>query len=221
MLVLIAAFIAFFAYKTKRSQLHFMKLSRQDGLTGVANRPHFIELAEAALTNSKKMQQEICVVLCDLDHFKVINDEYGHAAGDAALKQVVAACRGQLRANDVFGRVGGEEFGILLPACSLEAARERCEQLRLALAELVVTHEDNTITVSGSFGVESTASSGYVLRQLLANADAALYQAKRAGRNRVVVYDVSVIDAFASMTQTGRLRASTERFNVDLTPQRE
>ena len=217
LLLMLVAFIIFFAYKTKRSQLHFMKLSQADGLTGIANRPHFIALAESALTTNRKNHHEVCVVLCDLDHFKAINDQHGHAAGDTALRQVATAIQSHLRAGDVFGRVGGEEFGILLPNCSLERARERCEQLRLALNDLAVRHDSRDIAISASFGVESTASCGYELRQLLANADVALYQAKHAGRNRVVVYDPSLSGFFTSMTSTGRFRSSRDRFGQDFT----
>lgn len=215
MLMLVLAFIALFAYRTKRSQLHFMKLSRQDGLTGIANRPHFIELAQGVLGTAQRAQREVCVILCDLDHFKAINDQYGHAAGDTALREVVATCRAHLRPDDVFGRVGGEEFGVLLPGCSLEAARERCERLRTALGQLVIAHEGKLISVSGSFGVETTASGGYDLRQLLANADAALYQAKHAGRDRVIVYDGSD-SVMQESTHTGRLRIVRERFNLNV-----
>ncbi len=217
LLLMLVAFIIFFAYKTKRSQLHFMKLSQADGLTGIANRPHFIALAEAALATNRKNQHEVCVALCDLDHFKAINDQHGHAAGDTALRQVAAAIQAHLRTGDVFGRVGGEEFGILLPNCSLERARERCEQLRLALSDLAVRHESSDLAISASFGVESTSSCGYELRQLLANADVALYQAKHAGRNRVVVYDPSLSGFFTSMTSTGRFRSSRDRFGQDFT----
>ncbi|HEY6644851.1 GGDEF domain-containing protein [Povalibacter sp.] len=213
-LVLIAGFIALFAYRTKRSQLHFMKLSQQDGLTGIANRPHFIRRAEESLASNRKNDQEVCVVLCDLDHFKGINDRYGHAAGDSVLRHVVAEIRRHLRANDIFGRVGGEEFGVLLPGCSLEAARERCEQLRTALAALTIRLDETEIYASASFGIETTASCGYDLRQLLANADAALYQAKDAGRDRIVTYHPSMANTFTSMT-TGRFRASNDRFNQD------
>ena len=186
LLIVVAVFIALFAYRTKRSQLHFMKLSRVDGLTGIDNRPHFIAQAERALEASRKVTEEVCVILCDLDHFKSINDRYGHATGDHVLRQAVQACRAHLRASDLFGRFGGEEFCILLPGCSLADARQRCEQLRAAIAT-VATEDGNT--VSASFGVASTASSGYELRQLLAHADAALYRAKYAGRNCVVLYD--------------------------------
>jgi diguanylate cyclase (GGDEF)-like protein len=189
LLIVMAVFIALFAYRTKRSQLHFMKLSRVDGLTGIDNRPYFIAQAERELEASRKFEQEVCVILCDLDHFKAINDKYGHATGDHVLRQAVQACRAHLRASDLFGRFGGEEFCILLPGCNLVDARQRCEQLRAAIAGVITDTGSASATVSASFGVAATASSGYELRQLLAHADAALYRAKYAGRNCVVLYD--------------------------------
>lgn len=194
LLLMLIAFILLWAYRTKRSQLHFMKLSRIDGLTGVANRPYFIEEAERALDNSRKLQQEVCIVLCDLDHFKQINDKYGHATGDFVLKQTVTACRLHLRESDIFGRFGGEEFGVLLPGCNLADARARCEQLRIAIAEVAKHPGSMVANVSASFGLASSSPSGYELRQLLAHADAALYRAKRAGRNLVVAHDAKDAD---------------------------
>jgi diguanylate cyclase (GGDEF)-like protein len=189
LLIVVAVFIALFAYRTKRSQLHFMKLSRVDGLTGIDNRPYFIAQAERALEASRKVGEEVCVILCDLDHFKSINDRFGHATGDHVLRQAVQACRVHLRASDLFGRFGGEEFCVLLPGCSLADARQRCEQLRAAIATIATDGNSTSSTVSASFGVAATSSSGYELRQLLAHADAALYRAKYAGRNCVVLYD--------------------------------
>jgi diguanylate cyclase (GGDEF)-like protein len=189
LLIVMAVFIGLFAYRTKRSQLHFMKLSRIDGLTGIDNRPYFIVQAERELEASRKLPQEVCVILCDLDHFKSINDKHGHATGDHVLRQAVQACRAHLRVSDLFGRFGGEEFCIMLPGCSLADARQRCEQLRAAIATIAVDPANTSSTVSASFGVAASTSSGYELRQLLAHADAALYRAKYAGRNCVVLYD--------------------------------
>jgi len=189
LLISVLGFIALWAYKTKRLQVHFMKLSQKDGLTGISNRPHFIARAERMLELSRRTQREICVALCDLDHFKAINDRYGHAAGDHVLKQVVAACQAQLRAQDLFGRFGGEEFAIVLEGCPLEVARQRCERFREGVSTIVAEEFGMQAPISASFGVASTAASGYELRTLLAHADAALYQGKRAGRNRVTAYD--------------------------------
>jgi diguanylate cyclase (GGDEF)-like protein len=193
LLITILAFIGLWAYRVKRSQLHFMSVSRRDSLTGICNRPHFIGQAESALEDSRKARQELCIVLFDLDHFKAINDRHGHAMGDFVLQQTVSRCQSHLRANEVFGRFGGEEFSILLPGSGPEVARHRAEQLRTSIAGIVASSGGIESNVSASFGIASSASSGNELRQLLAHADAALYQAKRAGRNRVVLYDPKVV----------------------------
>lgn len=191
LLALGLCFIGYWAYKTKLSQLHFMKLSRHDGLTGIFNRHHFVEQANVALTQAQQAQRHISMVLWDLDHFKVINDRYGHAAGDSVLHQTVAACQPHLQPQDLFGRFGGEEFGILLNDCDMQHAQQRSEQMRAAIARISIRNDGVESGVSASFGVAATPASGYQLSQLLADADAALYRAKRAGRNRVASFDVS------------------------------
>jgi diguanylate cyclase (GGDEF)-like protein len=188
LLTMTVIFIGLWAYRTKRSQLHFQTLSQMDGLTGICNRLHFISRAEKALEASRRTGDQVCIVLCDLDHFKSINDRYGHATGDFVLKRTVSACNVLLTKNEVFGRFGGEEFGILLPDCGPEEARERAEQLRMTIAGITAYQGTTKATVSASFGVATTSQSGHELGQLLAHADAALYEAKRTGRNRVVLY---------------------------------
>jgi len=106
---------------------------------------------------------------------------------DGVLKQTVATCQQYMRSIDLFGRLGGEEFGVLLPDCGLDIAERRAEELRCAIAQSV--RVDPEMAVSASFGATSTRESGYDLRQMLIHADSALYQAKRAGRNRVQVVD--------------------------------
>jgi diguanylate cyclase (GGDEF)-like protein len=189
LLALSVFFIGLWAYRTKRSQLHFMTLSQLDGLTGICNRPYFIERAQKTLEDAEKTGAQICIVLCDLDHFKAINDSHGHAAGDHVLKRAVSECRALLRSSDIFGRFGGEEFGILLPSCGQSEAWQLSEQLRVAIADITMEHADQRMKVTASFGIAVTSYSGYHLRQLLAHADAALYMAKRSGRNRVVMYE--------------------------------
>jgi diguanylate cyclase (GGDEF)-like protein len=196
-------FIGLWAYRTKRSQLHFQTLSRLDGLTGISNRPHFIELAEKALEASRRTGEQLCIILCDLDHFKSINDKYGHATGDFVLKRTVAACKGYLSKPDLFGRFGGEEFAILLPSCGPEDARQRAEQLRASIAAITAYQGATKATVSASFGIATTSSSGHELGQLLAHADTALYEAKRLGRNRVVLHtSVGEVPALALVSTT-------------------
>ena len=188
LLITVLVFVGLWAYRTKRSQLHFMTLSRIDGLTGICNRQHFISQAETAVKRASESQQELCIILCDLDHFKAINDRHGHATGDLVLREAVAKCSSLLHPPEVFGRFGGEEFSFLLPASGPEAAQQRAEELRTAIAATSVGFGSGEFKVSASFGVAAASSSGYGLRQLLADADAALYQAKTAGRNRVVLH---------------------------------
>jgi len=188
-LTLILLFIGLWAVRTKRSQLHFMNLSQLDGLTGISNRPHFIARAEAALAYARKSGQDVCLMLFDLDHFKSINDHFGHATGDFVLKRTAVVCKRHLRVSDIFGRLGGEEFGVLLPGCRLEAAGQQAEHLRQAINGIEAQHRGVAVASSASFGIASSAASGYDMTRLLAHADSALYRAKRAGRNCVMAYD--------------------------------
>lgn len=189
LLLTVLAFIALWTYRIKRSQLRFMKLARRDGLTGIFNRQHFVSSAELQLQYCKKSARQACLVLIDLDHFKLVNDTHGHAVGDRVLKRAVAACQEHLRSTDIFGRLGGEEFGIVLPECTLDQALGRAEQIRLAIATAASSEDALGVPISASFGVASTVRSGYELRQLLIDADDGLYRAKREGRNRVRVCD--------------------------------
>ena len=182
------AFIVLWAYKTKRSQIHFMKLARRDGLTGIFNRQHFIDAASDLLRYCAKSSRDACVIVIDLDHFKLVNDVHGHAAGDLVLKRAVRTCLTHLRSIDVFGRLGGEEFGIVLPDCALDVAQHRAEELRAAIENVAGSDARIDFPVSASFGIAASRTSGYDLRELLANADSALYEAKREGRNRIATY---------------------------------
>ena len=193
MLLMGLALVATWAYRTKRSQLKFQKLARRDGLTGIFNRQHFLESAQEVLRYCAKDSREASVLALDLDHFKSVNDMHGHAAGDAVLRRVVAACQARLRSIDIFGRLGGEEFAILLPDCAEEVALLRAEEMRAAIAGLHGRADAAAgIVATASFGVASTQACGYNLPTLLAHADSALYAAKRAGRNRVSMHRTSV-----------------------------
>lgn len=186
MLLLVIVSIALWLFRIKRSQLRFKRLSCIDGLTGTSNHQHFIGEAERALRLMERKQGTACLISIDLDHFKQINDTHGHAMGDAALKRTVSVCKQLLRPSDLFGRLGGEEFGILLLDRTREQGALVAERLRQAIESTPVTEADCTVPLSASIGVASTAASGYSLQRLCRDADAALYRAKRSGRNRVV-----------------------------------
>jgi diguanylate cyclase (GGDEF)-like protein len=189
LLLMVLATIALWTYRIKRSQLRFMKLARRDGLTGIFNRQHFVNEAELLLQYCRKSSRDACLVLIDLDHFKAVNDTHGHAVGDRVLQRAVEACKGCLRSTDIFGRLGGEEFGILLPECMLAQALVVAEQIRLTISTASAGEDAPGVPISASFGITSVAHSGYELRQLLIHADEALYRAKREGRNRISVAD--------------------------------
>lgn len=188
LLLVVIAFIVAVLLWLRRSQLRFRRIARHDGLTGSLNREHYFEEAERTLRRLHKAGVDACLVMLDLDHFKQVNDTYGHAAGDEVLRRAVSVCRRELRESDVFGRLGGEEFGILMPACSREQGIAIATRIRQTLAATsMVLNSDTTIMVSASFGLACSAISGHALSALYGDADAALYRAKEGGRNQLVV----------------------------------
>lgn len=198
LLLLVLASIGLWMVRLKRSQLRFKKLARRDSLTHILNHQHFVSEAEQVLGEAQKSARGACVVLIDLDHFKHINDTYGHAVGDAVLIKFAALCRTHLRSIDVFGRLGGEEFGLVLPECSLDDGVDIVERMRATVAATPFDANIPENTISASFGLASTEHGGYALSVLMANADAALYRAKHRGRNLVETHAAS--DRFSEET---------------------
>jgi diguanylate cyclase (GGDEF)-like protein len=158
-----------------------------DPLTGCANRRRFLELAARELARARRYPEEVSVLMLDLDHFKEFNDQYGHQAGDRVLQRLVRACQSILRAEDALGRLGGEEFAILLPetgaAKALEVAERLCREV--ASAE-VVLGGGSPLNFTTSIGVATVRPEDLSVDAVLERADRALYEAKDAGRNRVV-----------------------------------
>lgn len=186
LLLVVLASAVFWLLRLKRSQLHFKKLSSTDGLTGVYNHQHFMGEAGRALHQLERRGGAACLFFIDLDNFKHINDTHGHPMGDAVLRRTVTICRQQLRPTDLFGRLGGEEFGILLLDCTREQGIAIAERIRRAIDVAKVQGDDDIIMFSASVGLASTEYCGHELQRLCREADAALYRAKRAGRNRVI-----------------------------------
>jgi len=185
LLLMALVFAGLWMFRIKRSQLRFKKLSHLDGLTTVFNRQHFMGEVERTLHLLEKRAGTACLVFIDLDHFKRINDTHGHAMGDEVLRQVVAVGKQQLRPADLFGRLGGEEFGILLVGCSHGQGMAIADRIRHAVEATKVECEGTVIAISTSVGLACTGACGHDLRRLCREADAALYRAKRGGRNRV------------------------------------
>lgn len=160
--------------------------ARTDYLTGVFNRRHFMALGGAEIERARRYVSELSILMLDVDAFKRINDRYGHHVGDAVLRKLADGCHSALRSLDVFGRLGGEEFAILLPETGLAAAAEVAERLRLLLADAQVPIEGGQVVrFTVSIGVASMSSPEDSIDTLLNTADRALYAAKHAGRNRV------------------------------------
>jgi len=158
-----------------------------DELTGIANRRYFTLLAEREVDRAARTRQPLSLLMLDIDLFKQINDRHGHAMGDQALQAFCRACEGVLRKTDVFGRIGGEEFAILMPDTNLETALAVAERVRDGVAQASVRGPDGTsLSFTVSIGVSSLDGGAQKLDELLRKADAALYRAKQAGRDRVV-----------------------------------
>ncbi len=163
-------------------------LARFDPLTGVANRRHFVEMVEAEMARSSRYGKQLSLLMVDIDQFKEINDVYGHQAGDLILRVLCETCKIVLRAFDIVGRWGGDEFAILLPETPPAIAPRVAERLRDAIENTVVDLETHSpLRFSVSIGCASRNASDNNLDTLLNVADKALYDAKRTGRNRVCV----------------------------------
>lgn len=169
-----------------RDAADLRRMLTRDHLTGVSNRAHFFEAAERELVRARRIAASLAVIVLDVDHFKRVNDGHGHAAGDAVLREVARRCEAELRPEDVFARIGGEEFVALVPGATLGDATVVAERLRLALAREPIDVGDVRMPVTASFGCSALdGDPGATLAALLESADGALYQAKRDGRNRV------------------------------------
>lgn len=173
------------SWELSQAHRHAEKLARTDELTGINNRRAFTELGRQALEHARRYGRPLAVVTFDIDRFKAINDDLGHAAGDEVLKAVGAVIRRAARTPDISGRLGGEEFAVLLPETNERDAIAFAERLRTDLAALAVAHNGATIRFTCSFGVTTLGDDVTILDTLLNRADAAMYRAKREGRNRV------------------------------------
>lgn len=161
------------------------RIADADTMTGVMNRRSFLERCDKSASITRTRQQPMSVIVLDIDHFKTVNDTYGHAAGDAVIVAVVERLSSNIRQTDLLGRIGGEEFGICLPKATVEIAARVADDLRRRLcAEPVTLPEGMALTVTASFGV-AELQPGETIHDMINRADRALYAAKQGGRNRV------------------------------------
>lgn len=162
------------------------QLATRDPLTGISNRRHFIDTGTSLLEEAEHTAKPLSLLIIDIDHFKPINDEYGHLAGDEVLQAVVSACKLELRDRDLFGRLGGEEFAVILPHTPLPDATAVAERLRTQVGQMTFRVKDRPLPITVSIGVTLRQAGELKLPLLLARADHAMYAAKTAGRNRVI-----------------------------------
>lgn len=167
-------------------ELELRRIAETDHLTGVATRRSFTLEAEKALAQYRRTSSVSALLILDIDHFKKVNDTFGHPAGDSVLKAVANHLKSNLRTGDTIGRLGGEEFGILFRDTDSASALDNAERLRSLIETMQIDHEP-PLKVTASFGLAMTNEATEAFQQWLAKADTALYEAKRSGRNTCCV----------------------------------
>jgi diguanylate cyclase (GGDEF)-like protein len=193
-------------------ELEFRNQASIDGLTGVLSRRAFRDEAERAFALARRHGHDLSCITFDLDHFKHINDSNGHDAGDAVLVESARACLSELRKSDLLGRMGGEEFAVVLPHTGRSAALSVAEKMRRAISGLSFAGRSEDMTVTASFGVASVDRSTADFHTLLKRADLALYSAKGEGRNRCAVSDP--VEAINPQIRRRVLKAGRIFFNL-------
>ncbi|BCJ91105.1 GGDEF domain-containing protein [Terrihabitans soli] len=208
--MLLAAYLLWFAILfllmtlvKERGELRHRVASLRDPLTGGGNRRYFMQEGAWALEKARRARQPSAVVIADLDHFKSINDTFGHATGDAVLQLFAEVARSHLDPDQVFGRLGGEEFGIFLPGSGETEALEITERIRRNFAAKALSVDGFAVSAKVSLGICLAPYSTHQLTEMLAGADSALYEAKNKGRNRVET--VSFADLTAALAAMRRV----------------
>ncbi|MGM0593947.1 MAG: diguanylate cyclase, partial [Pseudomonadota bacterium] len=170
----------------KRLEEELRRLATTDSLTGVANRRHFISITADEVTRCTRQAHPLSFLMVDVDHFKSVNDTYGHGIGDDALKRLAQTLTESMRPHDTVGRLGGEEFAIVLPEADAEEALAVAERLRQAVSEIVLDTDKGPLQFTCSIGAATYGAQDDGIESLMNRADDALYAAKTGGRNRVV-----------------------------------
>lgn len=185
--IIVLLVIRYFRQQAFLFEHELLEISRHDSLTGACNRSYLSELATREIALAKRHGRPLAIAMLDIDHFKKVNDTYGHETGDKVIQLLVTTCTRNLREIDHFGRIGGEEFACVLPETAEADALQCAERLRLAIEALCMSTPQGDIRFTVSIGVALLAPSHQDWAALLNDADTALYQAKREGRNRVIL----------------------------------
>ncbi|MDY0306312.1 MAG: diguanylate cyclase [Desulfovibrionaceae bacterium] len=183
LLAVVSWFWAQARLRRDQAEARLRDMATIDGLTRLFNRRHFLETGQTELERARRYGRALSLIMFDVDHFKKVNDTFGHDAGDAVLRALAEAARDAMRQADVLGRLGGEEFAAILPETGLKAGVEAAERLRRAVEALEVRHGEHLLRLTVSLGVAQVRE-GENLDGLLKRADQALYEAKNSGRNR-------------------------------------
>ncbi|WP_283184498.1 GGDEF domain-containing protein [Pseudomonas svalbardensis] len=170
----------------KQMETELQRLATTDVLTQSSNRRHFFDCAHREFEQARHQGTPLAFLLLDIDDFKVINDSYGHQEGDNVLQRIAESGRATLRRGDVFGRVGGEEFAAVFPGCAPDMAMQVAERLQREIQRLSFSHGDQTFGITVSQGLTSLTAEDESVDSLFARADAAMYKAKRQGKNRII-----------------------------------
>ncbi|OWV71022.1 diguanylate cyclase [Rhizobium sp. R634] len=202
-------------------RIELMQSAATDSLTEAMTRRAFKQEADQLISLALRHQHDLSCIVFDIDHFKKVNDTHGHAAGDAVLKAVASICKATLRVGDLFGRIGGEEFAVVLPHVDREGAVAVAEKLRAAIASQPVFGDHGSLNVTASLGTSALSIVSKDIETLLAQADAAMYQAKRDGRNQCVswssIHADHAIGARRRVLKAGSILFNDRRSTIDCT----
>jgi len=167
---------------------HAEELANKDELTSLNNRRAFFEQGTQLFKQATRFQHPVSVIMIDIDHFKKINDNYGHSIGDTALRIIATVLQSTIREVDILARIGGEEFALVLPETGIDKAHKLAERIRQKISDKKITHKDETFHVTASLGIASCTITNQSLEDMLTKADDALYIAKKKGRNQVKTF---------------------------------
>ncbi|TWX57005.1 sensor domain-containing diguanylate cyclase [Colwellia hornerae] len=173
--------------KLKKTLEELAQANRIDGLTQVFNRKHWEECLEKEFSRARRYKHGLALIMFDLDHFKLLNDTYGHLGGDIVLIETAKVISKLLRLGDLFGRYGGEEFAIILPNTDMVGALDVAERIRVAISKNIINFQETEIKVTASVGVAVITEADTRYEDLISHTDLALYDAKASGRNIVCV----------------------------------
>lgn len=183
------------ALRLRVNAMALEKLASTDFLTGLKNRGSFEEVASGLINQSYRHHQELVLCMCDIDHFKSVNDTYGHEAGDKVLKEFAKILKNFCRDYDVVGRIGGEEFALCMPNATAQDAVNACERFRKAIEQRVVVLDDGrSLSITVSIGIAHVLGEQVTFSELLKRADEGLYRAKSTGRNKIVYIDHQAVN---------------------------